>query len=71
MREPTPREYIYRLSRWLLKEIPLGTAKIFVGQSSVVDLLKTPIDLICWRSRTEGQRDSQLSDKARAIVPFS
>ena len=71
MREPTPREYIYRLSRWLLKECPLATAKIFVGQSSLVDLLKTPIDLICWRSRTEGQRDSQLSDKARAIVPFS
>lgn len=71
MREPTPREYIYRLSRWLLKELPRATVKTMVGQSTVVDLLKTPIDLICWQARTEGQKESQLSEPARAIARLS
>ncbi len=71
MREPTPREYIYRLSRWLLKELPIATVKTVVGQSTLVEMLKTPIDLICWRSRTHGQRESQLSEEAKAIAYLS
>lgn len=71
MREPTSREYIYRLSRWLLKELPKATVKTMVGQSTVVDMLKTPIDLICWQARTEGQKKSQLSEPARAIARLS
>lgn len=71
MREPTSREYLYRIGRWLLKELPIATAKTVVGQSSVVEMLKTPIDLICWRSRTQGQRESQLSEVARAIARLS
>ena len=68
MREPTSREYIYRLSRWLLKELPIATVKTLLGKSTLVEMLKTPIDLICWRSRTHGQRESQLSEEAKAIV---
>jgi len=68
MRELTPRESIYRLSRWLLKELPITTGKTLLGKNTLVDLLKTPIDLICWQARTEGQRASKLSDEA-LIVP--
>ena len=71
MRELNSRESVYRLSRWLLKELPITTVKTMVGQSSLVDLLKTPIDLICWSARTQGQTEAQLSEAARAIAYLS
>ncbi len=71
MRELTVQESIYRLSRWLLKELPIATGKTLFGETTLVDLLKTPIDLICWQARTEGQRRSQLSAEAKAIAYLS
>ncbi len=71
MRELTVQESIYRLSRWLLKELPIATGKTLFGEKTLVDLLKTPIDLICWQARTEGQRRSQLSAEAKAIAYLS
>lgn len=71
MRELTLRESMYRLSRWLLKELPIATGKTIFGEKTLVDLLKTPIDLICWQARTEGQIRSQLSAEAKAIACLS
>lgn len=65
MRELTPREVAYRLSRWLLKELPRDSFKLLVGRAALVDLLNTPIDLIGYQFRTQGQRESQLEEKAR------
>jgi cellulose synthase/poly-beta-1,6-N-acetylglucosamine synthase-like glycosyltransferase len=71
MRELTPRESIYRLSRWLLKELPIATGKTLLRKNTLVDLLKTPIDLICWQARTEGQRTSKLSESALIFPDLS
>jgi glycosyltransferase involved in cell wall biosynthesis len=74
MREMTPREYGYRLGRWLLKEIPRDIKKALVqpnpgiaGQATLVDLLNTPIGLFTARARTAGQRNAKLPDNAKII----
>lgn len=67
MRSPTTYEYFYRLSRWLLKELPVTSAKAIAGQSDLVDILRTPIDLICLQARTRGQQESQLPREAKDI----
>lgn len=70
MRSPTTYEYFYRLSRWLLKELPVTSAKAIVGKSDLVDILGTPIDLVCLQARTQGQKESLLPRKARDIQEF-
>ncbi|MBE9186385.1 glycosyltransferase, partial [Microcoleus sp. LEGE 07076] len=60
MREFTPGEYLYRLARWLLKELPIAAAKSASGRSQLVDLLHTPIGLLNVRSRAIGQRQAKL-----------
>ena len=67
MRELTARESVYRLSRWLLKELPARGIKATVGQSTVVDLLSTPIGLLTAQWRSAGQRDAKLPEEARKI----
>lgn len=65
------QDYLYRWSRWLLKEIPIA-AKNKLMQSNTpnfVDvLLDTPISLICGRARAQGQRQARLEDAAWAIA---
>ncbi|MEH2084900.1 MAG: glycosyltransferase [Nostoc sp.] len=68
MREMTPKEYGYRLTRWLLKEVPTDIKKAIVGQATLVDLLNTPIGLFTARARTAGQRDAKLPEKAKIIA---
>ncbi|MBN3876236.1 MULTISPECIES: glycosyltransferase [unclassified Nostoc] len=75
MREMTPKEYGYRLARWLLKEIPRDIKKALaqpnlgiVGQATLVDLLNTPIGLFTARARTAGQRDAKLPENAKIIA---
>ncbi|MEH2114785.1 glycosyltransferase [Nostoc sp.] len=74
MREMTPKEYGYRLTRWLLKEIPRDIKKALAqpnpgiaGQATLVNLLNTPIGLFTARARTAGQRDAKLPDNAKII----
>lgn len=67
MREPTAGEYAYRLSRWLLKELPVASVKAIFGKAGWVDLLNTPIGLFCAAARAAGQRQAQLPDRAREI----
>jgi glycosyltransferase involved in cell wall biosynthesis len=67
MRESDRREYLYRLTRWLLKEVPIATGKAIARRSSAIDFLKTPIGLFCLSARVSGQRESELSEKAKKI----
>lgn len=67
MREPNFSEYRYRLMRWMLKEFPIASLKLFTGKANFVDLINTPIGLLCLQARAEGQQQAKLSEEARTI----
>jgi glycosyltransferase involved in cell wall biosynthesis len=67
MRELDQREYFYRLSRWVLKELPLNTLKAVTKKATLADILATPIGLICVKARSQGQREATLPEIARQI----
>jgi len=67
MREFTTGEYLYRLARWLLKELPIAAAKCTIARTDLVDLFNTPIGLLNVRARAIGQRQAQLPEAAREI----
>ncbi len=58
---------VYRLTRWLLKELPSDTVKIITGKGQPIDLLKTPIGLIGFQARSLGQKEAKLPELARQI----
>ncbi len=70
MRELTAGEYLYRLTRWLLKELPVAAVKRAIGSSDLVDLFNTPIGLMNVRARAMGQRQAKLPESAWEIEPF-
>lgn len=65
------RDWIYRWSRWLLKEVPLAFIKVNTqraGISGWIDaMLDTPLNLICQQARAQGQRQAQLPLAAQEI----
>jgi cellulose synthase/poly-beta-1,6-N-acetylglucosamine synthase-like glycosyltransferase len=67
MRENTTQEYLYLLSRWLVKELPIGSIKAIALKTPPIDILSTPISLLGAWARAVGQREAQLPDKAREI----
>lgn len=67
-RELKAKEVRYRLLRWLLKELPLGLAKGALGQGHAIDLVTTPLDLICFSARTRGQQQACLPEKAHYVA---
>lgn len=67
MREPSLQEYTYRLSRWMLKELPIAMLNLLRQKADSVDLLSTPIGLICAHARATGQRQAQITDPAKDI----
>jgi cellulose synthase/poly-beta-1,6-N-acetylglucosamine synthase-like glycosyltransferase len=67
MRELTLKEYIYRLLRWLLKEVPKNSLQAIAGKATLVDLLDTPIGLYNARARAVGQRTAKLPENAKNI----
>jgi glycosyltransferase involved in cell wall biosynthesis len=67
MREFTAGEYLYRLARWMLKELPVAAAKCAIARADLVDLLNAPIGLINVRARAIGQRQAKLPELAREI----
>ncbi|MEB3340254.1 glycosyltransferase [Okeania sp.] len=67
MKELKTKEYVYRLSRWLLKELPLTTVKLMSGKAELVELFNTPISLLNGRARFRGQKEAKLSAEARMI----
>lgn len=76
MREMTLPDYLYRCSRWLLKEVPdtfLTAMRPPFESTSAIDrivdrLIDTPIDLLCRRVRAQGQHQAKLPDIARQIA---
>lgn len=67
MRELTTQELIYRISRWLLKELPRDCLKLIINQATPIDLIKAPIDLVIIQARTQGQREAKLPKLAKEI----
>jgi glycosyltransferase involved in cell wall biosynthesis len=69
-KDMSPKDYLYRWSRWLLKEVPIAAKnKIVNAETRFLEvLLDTPISLICGNARAQGQRQAKLEDAARAIA---
>lgn len=70
MRRLTPGEIRYRLARWLAKELPRDVVGWLRGKHGGIELLVTPLDLICFQARTRGQQEAQLDAEARQISPL-
>lgn len=62
-----PYQYIYLLSRWLFKELPLNSVKMIRGQVSSTELFVQPIYLLTLRARDNGRRAAKLPKQAREI----
>ncbi|NJR40140.1 MAG: glycosyltransferase [Leptolyngbyaceae cyanobacterium CSU_1_4] len=70
-KEMSRKDYLYRWSRWLLKEVPIAAKNKLVQPHvpNFIDvLLDTPINLICGQARAQGQRQARLAAAARAIA---
>ncbi len=67
MSKLTPKDYCYRLTRWLVKEVPKNSLKAIAGQATIVDLLNTPIGLFTAQARYRGQSDAKLPETAKII----
>jgi cellulose synthase/poly-beta-1,6-N-acetylglucosamine synthase-like glycosyltransferase len=67
MRDFTWKESVYRLSRWLVKELPVAGAKAIAGKTPWLDAIASPINLYCAINRSAGQREAKLPEQARTI----
>ena len=68
MRELTTPQYLHRLSRWLLKELPVNSIKAIAHQTPPIDIVGTPIGLFGAWVRSAGQREAYLPEEAREIA---
>lgn len=70
-KELTLKDWIYRWSRWLLKELPIAFIKVNTGRTGIsgwIDaMVDTPLNLICQQARAQGQRQAQLPLAAQEI----
>jgi glycosyltransferase involved in cell wall biosynthesis len=69
-RDMSQKDYLYRWSRWLLKEVPIAAKnKIVNANPNFLEvLMDTPLSLICGKARAQGQRQAKLEDAARTIA---
>lgn len=75
-KELTWRVWVYRWSRWLLKELPIALITAFIkvngkraGLSAWIDaMVETPLTLLCQQARAQGQRQAHLPEAAREIA---
>lgn len=67
MRDLTSTDYLYRMVRWLVKEIPVNTMKAIARKTPAIDIIGTPINLFGAWARTTGQREAHLPKKAQEI----
>lgn len=67
MSEMQPKDYVYSLGRWLVKELPLNSLKAVIGRGQWVDVVGTPIGLLNARWRSQGQREAILPEQAKQI----
>lgn len=65
MRPLTRREMAYRFARWFWKELP---AALFRGQW--LQIIKTPLDLLTFQARTQGQKTAQFQPRMAEIEPY-
>ena len=68
LRPLTARELRYRLRRWGFKELPQAIARLLTRQGTTLDLVITPLDLLCAHAHSQGQAQAQLSASARTIA---
>lgn len=68
MRELTRRDYLYRLGRWLVKELPKSSWQAIADQAPAIDIIGTPINIFGSWARDTGQRETQLPENAREIA---
>jgi cellulose synthase/poly-beta-1,6-N-acetylglucosamine synthase-like glycosyltransferase len=66
-REITLSEILYRMSRWLIKELPISCLQISTKKAGFVDIFTTPLDLFCFYARTTGQHQAKLPELAKEI----
>jgi cellulose synthase/poly-beta-1,6-N-acetylglucosamine synthase-like glycosyltransferase len=67
MRDRSPQEYLYLLGRWLVKELPVNSMKAIALKTPAIDIISTPLGLFAAWSRTAGQRETELPEKAKEI----
>ncbi len=70
MKECNNQEIFNRLSLWLIKDLPKNFIKLILDnfmskkdeKTTFIDLIKTPIDLIRWQARTQGQKEAIMQE---------
>jgi glycosyltransferase involved in cell wall biosynthesis len=67
MQELNTRQFLYRLSRWMLKELPKEIIGAIGGNFDAIEAIETPIDLFILQARSLGQKNSKLPESAREI----
>lgn len=68
LQNESPRFHVAnRLTRWLLKGLPVATWRSLRGKDPAIEMLGPPLDLFCGVSRAQGQRHARLPDTARQI----
>ncbi len=67
MRDFTWKESVYRLTRWLVKELPVAGASAIAGKTPWIDAIASPINLYCAINRSAGQREAKLPESAKTI----
>ena len=65
--EYNSQEATKRLIRWMIKELPIKILKRLLGKGKWIDIFNTPIGLIGWQARSEGQKNAKLPTQAREI----
>jgi len=60
-------QFIYRLSRWLVRELPGTGIRVLQGQATPIDLVTPPLSLITAWARAQGQRRARLPEQALEI----
>ncbi|WP_204140754.1 glycosyltransferase family 2 protein [Halomicronema sp. CCY15110] len=68
LQQESPRFHVAnRLTRWLLKGLPVAAWRSLRGQAPAIEMVGPPLDLFCGRSREQGQRTAKLPPAAREI----
>ena len=63
---PLPKKERNRsLLRWALKEFPKAAVSRIISKGPAIDMLTTPLDIYCAKSRDQGQKEAQLPENAK------
>ena len=59
------KEHRRSLLRWALKELPAGAAKFALQKAPAIEMMTTPLEIYCAKSRQLGQAEAKLPENAR------